>query len=387
MEQKIEKTRDINSIRALFPVTQKYIYLDHAGVAPVSNVAADSVNEFLREATHDGVFKYGSWTRRVEKARRRCARLIGAELNDVCFVKNTSHGLSIVASGLDWKEGDNVLIVEGEFPANVYPWLSLEKKGVEVRTIPLHGTEIRLDDIERLMDSRTRLLSISSVQYWSGFRVDLEAVGRLCGRKGVRLFVDAIQSLGVVPMDVKEFGIDFLAADGHKWLLAPEGTGIFYCAPELAAEIDPPLVGWKSVVNESDYENIDFRLKPTALKFEEGSFNFMGITALGATVNLLLEFGIENVYDRVLGLGDLVIAEAEKRGMSVVTLKERERRAGIVTIAGGFDPEPVRDDLKSMGVMVNVRGGGLRVSPHFYNTEDDIKGFFDALDGVLKTAG
>jgi len=371
----------------LFPVTQKYIYLDHAGVAPVSNVAADSVNEFLREATHDGVFKYGSWTRRVEEARRCCARLIGAELNDVCFVKNTSHGLSIVASGLDWKEGDNVLIVEGEFPANVYPWLSLEKKGVEVRTIPLHGTEIRLDDIERLMDSRTRLLSISSVQYWSGFRVDLEAVGRLCGRKGVRLFVDAIQSLGVVPMDVKEFGIDFLAADGHKWLLAPEGTGIFYCTPELAPEIDPPLVGWKSVVNESDYENIDFRLKPDALKFEEGSFNFMGITALGATVNLLLEFGIENVYDRVLGLGDLVIAEAEKRGMSVVTPKERERRAGIVTIAGGFDPEPVRDELKSMGVMVNVRGGGLRVSPHFYNTEDDILGFFNALDGALKTAG
>jgi selenocysteine lyase/cysteine desulfurase len=186
-------------------------------------------------------------------------------------------------------------------------------------------------------------------------------------------------------MDVKDFKVDFLSADGHKWLLAPEGTGVFYCRKELAESINPPLVGWKSIINESDYDRIDFRLKGNTLKFEEGSLNVMGILALGAAVELLLEVGIEKVERRVLKLGDLIMREAEKKGFGVRTPRNRQERAGIVSIFGNFDPLNLRDKLKSLDVIVNVRGGALRVSPHFYNTEEEISRFFDSIDKVLQS--
>ena len=368
-----------------FPITRNYLYLDHAGVSPVPVRAVDAANRFLTQASREGAFVYDLWSENIEGVRRACAELIGAASpTDVSFVKNTSHGISIVARGLDWKRGDNVVLVEGEFPANAYPWLPLKEKGVELRFVS-QGEDgvIETAGVAALIDSRTRVLAISSVQYWSGFRADLEALGALCKGAGVYLLVDAIQSLGVVPMDVERYNVDFLAADGHKWLMAPEGTGIFYCREGLAERLDPPLLGWKSVVNESDYDHIDFTLKPNALKFEEGSLNMVGVYALGATVDLLLDLGVENVRGRVVGLGDLLISEALKRGWRVITPKEPEKRGGIVSFAGGFDPLYVKEKLRDNRVMVNVRRGALRVSPHFYNTADDIAGFFSAIDSAL----
>ncbi len=221
--------KSLESYRDEFPVTRNYVYLDHAGVAPVSLRVKRAVEEFISDATESGAFNYTSWTKRVEEIRRKSAALIGAESEEVAFVRNTSHGISIVAQGLDWKEGDNLIVYEKEFPSNIYPWLNLKERGVEVRFISSPNERILIEDIEGLIDSRTRLITLSSVQFSSGFRVDLKSVGELCRRKGVLFFVDAIQSLGVVPMDVEEFHVDFLAADGHKWLLSPEGTGIFYC--------------------------------------------------------------------------------------------------------------------------------------------------------------
>jgi selenocysteine lyase/cysteine desulfurase len=208
-------------------------------------------------------------------------------------------------------------------------------------------------------------------------------LGNLCHDRGPLLCVDAIQSLGAFPMDVRECHIDFLAADAHKWLLGPEGIGIFYCKKELAERLHPPLIGWKSVQNELDFDNPAFRLKSDALRFEEGSMNLMGILGLGAAVDLLLEIGIENIEKRVLGLGDLVIHEADKGGYPVLTPKARNERGGIITICGKFDPAIMRDALQESGIMVNVRGGGLRVSPHFYNTDEEIRTFFKALDHLL----
>jgi selenocysteine lyase/cysteine desulfurase len=368
-----------------FPITKSYVYLDHAGVAPVPLRVEKVVERFIKEASEAGLANYRSWMDRVEEIRRNCAKLINADVEEIAFVKNTSHGLSIVAEGLDWQKGDNLLVYEKEFPANVYPWLNLQRKGIEIKFVPSRGGKIMIEDIERLIDSKTKLLTISSVQFSNGFKIDLKNVGELCRKKGVLLCVDAIQSLGVLPMNVREFHVDFLAADGHKWLLSTEGTGIFYCRKALAEKLNPPLIGWKSIQHEYDFDHIDFRLKTNALRFEEGSLNIVGIYALGASIDLLLEVGIQRIESKVLELGDLIIREAEKRNFKVKTPKGIEERGGIVSIAGNFNPIDVKNKIRELGIIVNVRGGAIRISPHFYNTEEEVVRFFDAIDKVLKS--
>ncbi len=372
--------------RREFPVTEKHLYLDHAGVAPLSLRVQSAVELFLREATGGGAFHYPKWAQQVVEVRRACARLINAEAEEIAFVKSTSHGLSLVADGLDWKPGDNVLVYEKEFPSNLYPWLNLKARGVEVRMIPSRGNRILTEDIEKLMDQKTRLLALSSVQFVNGFRIDLKQLGELCKAHKVLLCVDAIQSLGVLPMDVQEYTIDFLSADAHKWLLGPEGIGIFYCRKELAEQLAPPLIGWKSVQNEFAFEHTALKLKTDALRFEEGSQNLMGIIGLGAAIELLFEIGISAIEEQVLGLGDLIIHEAEARGFAVLTPKDRRARGGIITFSGTFDPAMMKDALREKAIMVNVRGGGIRVSPHFYNNERDINKLFAAIDGILHTS-
>jgi len=379
--------RSIDRYRLEFPVSGKYIYLDHAGLAPLSLRVKAAVETFLNESVEGGAFSYPRWARQVTDIRRACARLINAEPGEIAFVKSTSHGLSIVAEGLVWKQGDNLLIYEREFPSNIYPWINLRRKGVEIRTIPFRDGRIPFEGIERLIDSRTRLLAISSVQYANGYRIDLKRLGRLCRNRGALLCIDAIQSLGVIPMDVQESCIDFLAADAHKWLLGPEGIGIFYCRKDLIERINPPLVGWKSMQNELNFDNPAFHLKPDALRFEEGSMNHLGILGLGAAIELLFEVGIENIEERVLGLGDLIIQESEKRGYTLLTPKRREERGGNITFSGKFNPAEMSEALREKGIMVNVRGGGLRLSPHFYNKEEEIRKAFETLDLLCHVIG
>jgi selenocysteine lyase/cysteine desulfurase len=369
--------------RQEFPVTGNYIYLDHAGVAPISLRVKTAIETFLAESAEGGSFHYPVWAERAAETRRACAQLINAGPDEIAFVKSTSHGLSIVAQGLDWMPGDNVLIYEKEFPSNIYPWLNLRSKGVEVRTIPSRDGRILFEDISRLLNSRTRLLAVSSVQFSNGFRIDLEKVGSLCRDNQVLLCVDAIQSLGMVPMDVKAFHIDFLSADAHKWLLGPEGIGIFYCSDGLAERLSPPLIGWKSVRNELAFDRPDFLLKTNCLRFEEGSMNLLGIFGLGAALDLLFEVGIGQIEQRVLDLGDLILREAEKRGYRVLTPGARSERGGNITLSGNFDPDQMRDALREKRIMVNARGGGIRVSPHFYNTEEEITTFLNMLDRLV----
>jgi len=370
--------------RREFPVNGKYIFLDHAGVAPMSLRVKTAIEKLLAESTEGGAFHYPAWAQRVVEIRQACARLINAGPDEIAFVKSTSHGLSIVAQGLGWRPGDNILIYEKEFPSNIYPWLNLRSKGVEVRTIPSRDGRIAMHDIELLMDARTRLLAISSVQYSNGFRIDLKKVGALCREKQVFFCVDAIQSLGLIPMAVRDCHIDFLSADAHKWLLGPEGIGIFYCRKELAEQLSPPVVGWKSVQDEFEFDRPELLLKTNALRFEEGSMNLMGIVGLGAALDLLFEVGIEHVEQRVLDLGDLIIREALKRGYRVLTPSARYERGGNITFSGDFDPVAMQDALREKRIMVNARGGGIRVSPHFYNTGEDIVGLFNAMEDIKR---
>jgi len=376
----------IEIYRGEFPIVKSSVYLDHAGVAPVPLRVKTEVAGFLKRASEKAILDYDSWMDRVEEVRAASAALIGSDNGEIAFIKNTSHGISLVSGGLEWKEGDNVIVTDKEFPANVYPWLDLRRKGVEVRIAPFKDGQISIEDIEKLMDSGTRVLSVSSVQSVNGFRIDLKRLGELCNNRGALLFVDAIQSLGAVPMDVRDFGVDFLAADGHKWLLSPEGAGIFYCKKELSWTLEPGLIGWMSVERENDFENIEYKLKPDAGRFEEGSYNVMGIHALGASLDMISEIGVGEIFERILGLGELIIAHADKRGFEIKSPRDALQRGGIVSFTGDFDLADVRDKLMKSNIVINQRGGALRLAPHFYNTEEEILIFFSELDKILGAA-
>ncbi len=369
-------------LREEFPVAKRYIYLDHAGIAPMSTRVELAIEKFLKESTETAAFTYPEWMQQLQTVRDSCAQILNAGSHEIAFVRSTSHGLSLVAEGLSWHENDNVIIYEKEFPSNIYPWEHLRRKGIEVRRVRSKQGRISMKDIEEMLDEKTRLVSLSSVQFTNGFRIDLNSVGNLCRKRGILFCVDAIQSIGVIPMDVKSCHIDFLAADAHKWMLGPEGIGIFFCREQLIKKLDPPLVGWKSVKNEYNFEMPEYELKDTAQRFEEGSLNLMSIFGMGAAIGLLNEVGIDVVEACVQELGDVIIEEAEKRDFEIMTPRERSERGGSITIKGKFDPGSIRDILRERKIMVNIRGGGIRISPHFYNQKEEILRLFREIDQI-----
>lgn len=375
---------DIEKIRKEFPVTEHRLFMDHARVASLPRPVQAAITAFAKEACEQGTAHYNEWLQEVESVRVRFANLINAEPSEVAFVKNTSEGLSIVANGIDWKKGDNVVIPDIEFPANVYPWMNLQQRGVEVRFVKAVRGRVPFEQVMAQVNARTRVLSVSSVEFNSGFRNDLKRIGEFCREKDIYFCVDAIQSLGVIPMDVKEFNIDFLAADGHKWMLSVEGLGGFYISKRVLKDIHPALVGWDSVINSSDYGNYDFTLKPDASRFEEGSLNTLGIYAFGAALALLEEEGIGNIERRVLHLGDHIIGHLRQRKLKILSSTEPGERSGSVCFAGDMDYKKLALFLREHHVIVSVRDNFVRLSPHFYNTENEIERFFALLDEFLK---
>ena len=375
---------DIEKIRKEFPVKEHRLFMDHARVAPLPRPVQAAITAFAEEACEQGTAHYLEWLKEIAIVRARFAKLINAETEEVAFVKNTSEGLSIVANGIDWKEGDNVVIPDIEFPANVYPWMNLKKRGVEVRFVKAVRGRVPFEQIVAQVNSRTRVLSISSVEFNSGFRNDLKRIGEFCKEKNIYFCVDAIQSLGVIPMDVKEYNIDFLAADGHKWMLSIEGIGGFYISKRVMDDIRPAVVGWNSVINSSDYGDYDFTLKPDATRFEEGSLNTLGIYAFGAALALLEEEGIDHIEIRVLHLGDCILEYLRHGKFKIISSTELEERSGSVCFAGDMDYKKLDHFLRERNVIVSVRNNFIRLSPHFYNTEEEIERFFALLDEFLK---
>ncbi|GJL78499.1 MAG: cysteine desulfurase [Nitrospinaceae bacterium] len=367
-----------------FPVTQNRIFFDHAKVSPLPNRVRKVVNAFVEDASLFGTANYPEWMAKVESVRASYAQLINADSKEIAFVKNTSEGISIVANGLDWKAGDNVVIPDIEFPANVYPWWNLKRLGVETRFVHAVDGRVLFDDLAAQVDSRTRIVSVSSVECNSGFRNDLNRIGAFCKEKGILFCVDAIQSLGVLPMDVKRDHIDFLAADGHKWMLSVEGLGGFYISSEALDKIYPAVVGWDSVINAYDFMNYDFTFRPDARRFEEGSFNTLSIQAFGAALSLFHEVGVETIEQRVKRLGDQIIEALQRRGFKILNSMIPEERSGIITFNGAMDLKKFSDFMMENRVSLTARDGMVRLSPHFYNSENEIERFFDLLDRFRK---
>ncbi|MEM8737418.1 MAG: aminotransferase class V-fold PLP-dependent enzyme [Planctomycetota bacterium] len=371
-----------------FPVLGEMVFLNHAGVAPMSGPAADALREYARQASSSAYVDAG-WYRRAHEVKALAARLIGAAgPHEIALIPNTSTGLSLVAKGLDWRPGDRAVITNVEYPANRYPWEDLKRFGVEVVEVAQRADgRIDAEEVCDAVNERTRVVSVSQVQYASGFCLDVSPIADAVHRVGGYLCVDAIQSCGVRPVDVEAAGIDFLSADGHKWMLGPEGLGFFYCRAERCAALHPNVVGWMNMVDAGNYGDYRFEFQADARRFEPGTWNVPGFLALGASLDLLLGVGSAGVWSRVEALTARLCAGLEDRGYTVFSPREREsERSGIVVFepgpaGGGVDPRRVVFDLQQAGIVVALREGRLRASPHFYNTPQQMDRLVAALPG------
>lgn len=372
---------DWTAFREQFPVTAQWAFLDHAAVAPLPLPAVRALGEYAQSLAANGITAFREWFHRITHVRALAARLINApDPNDVYFVPNTTHGIGVVAEGFPWAAGDNVVLAAEEYPSNQYPWMNLAHRGVEVRVVPSRGSRVSVDDVRAAINDRTRVLTASAVEFTSGFRNDLDALGELCRERGVFFFVDAIQALGAFPIDVQRTPIDALSADGHKWMLGPEGAGFGYVRREWVDRLHPIGVGANSVANPWAFSTIDFTLKPHAGRWEGGAYNMPGITALGASLELLLGAGIANVQQRVTELTDYLCDRATALGWTVFSSRAAGEKSGIVSLVHPtLPPDEVMSRAKSAGVAVNSRAGRVRVSPHAYNTTDELDRFFAAL--------
>lgn len=365
---------DWNSLRAReFPVTRHWAYLDHAAVSPLPRRSGDTLRAWAEEQENHGVVHWPAWEEKLEAIRDQVASLINAGRDEIAFVNSTTQGIGLVAEGFPWEDGDSVVIPAEEYPSNIYPWMNLASRGVSVRLVPTREGRIWPEDLIGAMDRTTRVLAVSHVEFASGFRNNLDALCELCRARGVAVFVDAIQGLGPLRIDVRRTPIDFLAADGHKWLLGPEGAGLFYVREDWIGRLRPLGVGWHSVVGSYNSPEVDFRLKPNAQRWEGGSFNMPGLQAFGASLSLLMEIGPDLVSGRILERADAVRHLARESGWRVVGSDRPEDQSGIVALE--HDAIPAREAsraLRHRGVAVCARRGRLRISPHIYNDDDDL---------------
>lgn len=371
---------DLTAQRRHFPVTERWIYLNHAAVAPLSRPAARAMGEQIADAESNGLVHIDTWNALYREARQSVARLIGARSADISFQKNTTDGLLTVANGLDWRPGDAVVLPEGEFPANVYPWLNLSTRDVEVRRVPLRGARLHVDDVAAAMDAHVRVVSVSSVSFFCGFRCDLAPLSQLCRDCDALFVVDGIQSVGALATAVTDWGVDCLAADGHKWLMGPEGCAFLYTSPRARDRLQVANLGWGSVATAYDFLDCDTRLQPDARRYETGTQNTAGIAGLKAAIDLLASVGADQVEARVMALTDRLCAGLNRRGFSLLSPRAPGEGSGIVTFRSATcDSGELDARLRQAGIVATDRGGCLRFSPHFYNTEDEIDAALEAL--------
>lgn len=363
------KDKALALYRAEFPLGEGLIYLNHAAVAPWPRRTAEAVTRFAEENCREGARYYKRWLGCEHRLREQLRVLLNAaSADDIALLKNTSEALSLVAYGLDWRQGDNIVTSNEEFPSNRIVWESLAQQGVALRQADLASGPTPEDALLALVDARTRLLTISSVQYASGRRLDLERLGKECRARQVLFCIDAIQSLGALSFDVQGCQADFIMADGHKWLLGPEGVAVFYCRPELRDQLRLHEYGWHMVEHQGDYDRREWRVATSARRFECGSPNMLGIHALSASLSLLLEIGIETIEQQVLENSAFLLYHiARDPQLELLTPAEPGRYAGIVTFRHRQLPsDRLLTFLMENGVICAARGGGVRFSPHFY---------------------
>lgn len=377
----LAETSDVLSVRYRdqFPVTRELIYLNHAAVAPLCRPAAEAMKALVDDGCLYGALHYDRWLECYDGLRRSAARLINASADEIAIVKNTSEGIATVALGIDWQPRDRVIAFREEFPSNYYPWLRLEKRGVQVTWLSIY------DPIEVIAAAipGARLLAISFVNYLSGFRADLDVIGQLCQQNNCFFLVDAIQGLGALPLDVEASHIDALAADGHKWMLGAEGNGVLYIRRKWLDSIEPVEFGWTNPASYADYSSRDMTLRPDAGRYECGTLNTIGCFGLRAALDFILEVGIENISTAVLRLAGQLETGARRKGYEVLVPRNVRTGSGIVSVRHpSLDARAVVSQLKQKRISAAPRQGWVRMSPHFYIGSEDIDQVLEALPVV-----
>lgn len=370
------------TLRALFPITERVVYLNHAAVSAPPTVVLEAIRAQMMDVAQNGSLNYRSWVAVKERARRTTAEMIGARPEQIAFMRNTSDGLSTIANGLRWRAGDNIVTFRGEFPSNIYPWLRLrEAYGVEVRMCEERDGRVDLDELTGLIDAHTRIVTISHVQYASGFRADLERLGRAARRHDALLVVDMIQGMGALPIDVEAELIDAAAGACHKWLLTPEGLGLLYLSDRARERVEPTLVGWVSVPNPEDYSNFEQGWNRGALAWETGTGAMALLHGLDASLRLLTETGIERIAAHLEELTDYLCERLSQRDYEIVSSRRAGEKSQIVCIRhkGERTPMALYAQLKRQNILAAPRGDRLRIAPHLYNTAQDIDALLAAL--------
>jgi len=359
-----------------FPVRERLVYLNHAAVSPLCKPAADAMKHLADDCMNFGSRHYDEWLAAYDGVRRAAARLIGSESGEIALVKNTSEGIATIATGIEWKPGDRIVAFREEFPANFYPWKRLEQQGVAVTWLSVEDPLEAIDQASK----GARLLAISFVQFLSGYRAPIEAIGEICHRNHCIYLVDAIQGLGAFPLDVRKSHIDALAADGHKWLLGPEGCGILYVSQDLQDQVFPVEFGWTNVAGYNDYASRDMTLRPDAGRYECGTLNTIGCYGLRASIELLLEVGVREIAPHIQNLGDRIANGVTARGYELLGTRTAETGAGIVSFRKpGMEAIEVVRRLQTAGIAAAPRAGWVRTSPHFYISPGDIDRMLEVL--------
>jgi cysteine desulfurase/selenocysteine lyase len=383
------KTKPIVTISAEdFPILNHGLYANHAAIAPWPRVTTEAVVDFARENSELGPEKYNRWLLRETQLKQRLGVLLNAaSADDIALLKNTTEGICTVANGIDWQSGDNIVIPAGEFPSNRLPWLALKPLGVEVREVDIRACEDPEQALLSKIDKRTRLLSVSAIQWTDGLRLKLKNLGTFCQQHGVLFFVDAIQLLGAMQIDVQDCRIDFLAADGHKWLLAPEGLAVFYSRASSRQQLNLSQHGWRMVDEPYQFNRQQWTPSETAARFEAGSPNTLCQAAMHASVGVLLDTGMPKVEQLISENSALLSKELTGiPGVELVRKFDPQRASGIVSFKPPHaNPVEVHRNLKKHGLICAVRGDGVRLSPHFYQAGKPILEMLDLIEHTTKT--
>lgn len=363
-------------IRESFPATKKYAYLNSASVAPVPSAAIEAVNRQLSDVSENGSTNFTEWVATKNRARQIIASMLKVRSEQIAFMRNTSDGFSAVANGLKWKAGDNIVSYAHEFPANFYAWRRIRDVfGVELRLCAERNGRIDTDEFTGLIDRNTKVVSISAVQYASGFRADLERIGRAARANDALFCVDIIQALGTAPFDLEAQFVDAAAGASHKWLCAPEGCGILFLSDRARTRIEPTLVGWISVEDSWNFEDSEQAFKPNALAWESGTGSAALFYGLEQSAKLLFETGAEQIESYLEELTDYLCELVAGVNYEIISSRALGEKSQIVCIKNntGLTPNEIFKHLERENIIVSPRGDRIRVAPHFFNNREDIE--------------
>ena len=375
----------INNIRESFPhIKDGVIFFNNASTGPLSNPVIEAIELYIKQNSRTDIDGFRSFLSREKEVKKIIGEMINTSADRIAFVDNTSNGINILAQGIDWKKGDRVLLNDLEFPANVYPFVNLEREGVIVDFVKSKNGIVTAEDIIENIKPETKLISVSQVQFLTGYRIDIEKLGNECRKKGIIFSVDAIQGIGAINPNVEKCNIDFLSSGTQKWLLGLQGLGFIYLSEELQKKLKQKFVGWKSVVNAWNIIDYDLTLREDAARYQNGTISEIGVYAINASLNFMKEIGFKNIEEKVLSNAEYLSDKLQVIGLKPLLADcENKKRSGIVTCKID-NAQKAHDELLKDKIHTAVREGYIRFSPHFYNNREDIDKVIEVLNSVLK---